>query len=188
MHKSGVILTVLGLGSIMAGIGAYELGIHRGSADSSYTPQTEGASPSSAYVPQTFDGAPASIPSNGTASPGQPLLNQSGGQMDKDGKLIGMAPVAAPSDGSGEKITTNMTTGSSQNTIPQTVGAVPTVPGNSYMQQATTETTTTSAKPKIHRAYVRSSAHHKRHDKVHLGRAVKHTTEFALKLPGRAAL
>jgi hypothetical protein len=66
---------------------------------------------------------------------------------------------------------------------------VPPLPGNSYVEQSQTTTTTVTPVPAPHRVYVRRHVvYHKHKDKVHIARAVKHTTMFALKLPGRAAI
>ena len=72
-----------------------------------------------------------------------------------------------------------------------TAAMSPPLPGNSYVENKETTTTTVTSTPAPappRRAYVHRRVAYRRTDKVHIGRAVKHTAEFALKLPGRASL
>src|SRR5271163_811324 len=178
MQKSALIILIVALGTV-ASIGAYELYAHRASTDvSSYPPQGEpGVTPAqSGYLNQPSSGAPASNESNGTPSSSLPPQNQ----PFSVGQASPTVSMPAPAYPNAEKITTTTTTTtlSPGNLTPETpIAAVPVAPGTSYMERTTTQTAATRVKPTVHRAYVHRRAHYKRHSKVHIGRAVKHTAE-----------
>jgi len=162
MQKSTVIMLTTGL-LLAAGVAAYELGSR---APASYqAPYSLQAEAPTNPLPSMGSGATSTVSTlqrtpNGTVPVNTVPLNQIGSSTNAPPKLTAETPVAA----------------------------VPPLPGNSYEERTTTETTTTKVAPAPHRAYVRHHVRYKRNDKVHVVRAAKHTTMFALKLPGRVAL
>jgi hypothetical protein len=172
---------------------AFELGTHKTalSTNSSTNPspysvpaQTEPAAPP--LVPQTASGpqlntAPelGAVP-NDTVPSAQNLASQP--------KLIAQAPAFSPRQAYVRK---TVTTTTEPELMPEEpVAALPPPYGSTYIEKRTTTTETISPAP--HQVYVQRRVvykkYYKRNDKVHVGRAVKHTTMFALKFPGRVAI
>lgn len=72
--------------------------------------------------------------------------------------------------------------GSSGNLVALTPQVAPAE--STYIEQTTTKT---YVRP-MHRAYTRHYAKYHKKGKIHVARAVKHSAEFAVKMPGRLTL
>jgi hypothetical protein len=180
MQKSTVIILSTCLLSAV-GVGAYELGTHKPTSDlSTYSVHTQPAP----LVPATSYNQPAATP---TALPGPIPTNRLTGSSTVpvyDPPLNTM-----PLQTSATRTATSTTTAANTALSPETPMAVlPPVPGNQYAEQSTVTETKTVNAPAPHRVYVHHYTRYRRHDKVHVARAVKHTGMFALKLPGRMSL
>jgi hypothetical protein len=182
MQKSTLIILTTCLLSAV-GIGAYELGTHN---------------PLNQSNPNPFQAEQSTVPPANMSSPFTPQTSPNGvapvttyGSNENSRSPLPMAgqPVGAnPFEANREQTTTKTTaTVSPVNLTPETpIAAVPPLPGGSNVEKTTTtETVRTTTGSAPHRAYVHRYVHHHRNDKVHVARAAKHTTMFALKLPSR---
>lgn len=181
MQKSTVIIISTCLLSAV-GVGAYELGAHKPSSELSttYSVQTQPAPttvPATAAVPPAATAIPDPVPSNRlTGNTNVPAYDPT----------LNTMPVQTAATRTTTSTTTNANTAPLSAETP--MAALPPVPGNQYAQESTVTQTKTVIAPAPHRAYVHHYTSYRRHDKVHVGRAVKHTGMFALKLPGRMSL
>jgi hypothetical protein len=166
-------LTILTVGLLSAvGIGAYELGNYKSHNDlSAYTLQP------SSIPPATTSASLMTQPQSSSAAPLGTLPPLQTGTTS-------VLPQPAPQANLGPM--TNTSSRPTLQTETPTAAMSPALPDNSYVQNKETTTNVVTTAP--HRAYVHRRVAYRRSDKVHIGRAVKHTAEFALKLPGRASL
>jgi Flp pilus assembly protein CpaB len=166
MQKSTIIILTSGL-LLAAGVAAYELAAPKPALS---------PSPQTVYPMQAEAPATPVLPNSSSLPSGQPTQQP----MQPMSSLNSQPSYPAPGP------TASQTTLRAET---PTTAVVPPLPGNSYVEQSQTTTTTVTPAPAPHRVYVRRHVvYHRHNDKVHIGRAVKHTTMFALKLPGRAAI
>lgn len=162
MQKSTIIILTSGL-LLAAGVAAYELAAPKPALS---------PSPPTVYPLQAETPVTPALPDSSSLPSGQPAQPMS--------SLNSQTNFAAPGP------TASQTTLRAETPA---AAVLPPVPGNSYVEQSKTTTTTVTPAPAPHRVYVRRHVvYHRHNDKVHIARAVKHTTMFALKLPGRAAI
>jgi hypothetical protein len=174
MTRTVVIASALGLAALV-GLGAYEFTAQKN--NEAFVPPS----------PQPALNAPLNAPMN---TPLNAPLNSSNSALPPGSAGISSTPTSAPGypinpSGVTETTTTTQTQsalppGSSANLMPLTPQAAPT-PESTYTEKTTTET---YVRP-THTAYARHTIKYHKKDKIHVARAVKHTAEFAVKMPGR---
>jgi len=185
MQKSTMIIVSTGL-LLAAGAAAYELGTRTPATyQAPYSLQAEAPTnplPSIEPSSNIGSGSTSTVSTlqrtpNGTVAVNTVPLNPINGPVGGAPTLRAETPIAAvpPLPGSSYAPNTYRTNTYEEKTV------------TPYEEKTVTETTTTKVRP-AHRVYVHRYARYRKNDKVHVVRAAKHTTMFALKLPGRMAL
>jgi len=200
MSKTVVIASALGLAAIV-GLGTYELTARKNndslappsqsqafvsptntpsnSSDASLPPGSTGMTTTTYIAPHVTGPGQISESTTKTNSPNLLPPGRSANELPPVNQANSLPP-ANPANSLPPGYSTNsLPPGTPANVVSLTPQAAPT-------QSTYTQTTTRIARP--HTAYVTHTVKYQKKGKIHVARGLKHTAEFAVKMPGRLTL